>query len=286
MGVVGVAMDRAGDPIPESHRRLVETLAAQTALALERARLAEESASARVAVETERTRSSLLRTVSHDIRTPLASIRGAADVLLEPGSSLDDPGRREMLETVRDEAGRLTRLVNDLLELTRLESETFRLRKEWCPLEEVVGSALGRVDEVLRGRDVAVDLPGDLLLVPVDEVLLQQVFVNLLENAAKYSPAGTPVEIRARPSAAGVVVEVLDRGPGIPPGEERRVFEPFHRAVAGNAVQGTGLGLTVCQAVLRIHGGTIEAGNREGGGAVVRFVLPMEGEAPPVEEER
>jgi two-component system sensor histidine kinase KdpD len=285
MGVVGVAAgDGDGTPLPAAELRLLETLVAQTALALERARLAEESASARVAFEAERTRSALLRTVSHDLRTPLASVRGAAEVLLEPGQGPTDPAQREMLETIRDEARRLTRLVNDLLDLTRLESETFRVRKEWCPVEEIVGSALGRMEEAVKGRDVRVDLPGDLLMVPVDIVLVEQVLMNLLDNATRYSPAGSPVEIRARAAPGAVFVEVLDRGPGIPPGLERRIFEPFFRAGGGAGAEGTGLGLAVCEAVMRVHGGAIEALARDGGGTVMRFTFPAEGAAPPVEE--
>jgi K+-sensing histidine kinase KdpD len=272
--------------------RFVVTFAVMLAVGLTVSRMtvrirahAEESAEARLAAETERTRSALLRTVSHDLRTPLASISGAADVLLSEGARLDEGAAREMLATVRDEAGRLGRLVEGLLDLTRLESGTFRPKREWCPLEEIVGSALGRVQEALRDRDVGVDLTGALLMVPVDAVLVEQVFVNLLENAAKYSPPGSPIEVRARPGPREVVVEVMDRGPGIPTGDEERIFEPFHRAAGGTAAPGTGLGLTVCRAVLRVHGGFIAAARREGGGTVFRFVLPVDGGPPPAEEE-
>jgi two-component system sensor histidine kinase KdpD len=284
LGVLGVATDESEDPIPGPTRTLVEAMAAQATLAAERTRLADEGATARVEAETERTRASLLRTVSHDLRTPLASIRGGAEALLEGGASAGVPGERELLESIRDESARLAGLVDSLLELTRIESESFRPRKEWCPLEELVASALGRAEGVLGGRPVRVDLGPGMLMVPVDGALLEQVLANLLENAAKYSPAGSPVEILAREAEGGVAVEVADRGSGIPAGMERRVFEPFVRGEGAGAA-GTGLGLAICHAVLRVHGGTIAASLREGGGSVIRMFLPVEGTPPAVEVE-
>jgi two-component system sensor histidine kinase KdpD len=205
---------------------------------------------------------------------------GAAGGLLEKGAPIPDPVRQRLLEGIRDEAQRLGRLVADLLDLTRIEAGGFVLQKEWYPLEEVVASALERLKERLAGRPVDVRLPREPLLVETDGVLLEQVVVNLLENAAKHTPAGTPVEVRVRSEPTELVVEVLDRGPGIPPGEEQRVFERFHRLPTARGVEGAGLGLALCRAIVRAHGGHIEVENRPGGGSIFRFGLPRA--SPPV----
>jgi two-component system sensor histidine kinase KdpD len=281
LGVFGIALgSRAPAPAP-SRAQLLETYVAQTALAVERALLEEEADRARVAAETEQARSALLSAVSHDLRTPLASMTGSAGVLLDHPAELGSGERRELLETIREEGDRLGRLVNNLLDLTRLESGALKVRKEWYPLEEVVSSALGRMESRLEGREVRVDLPQEVLLAPMDPILLEQVFINLLENAVKYSPPGTPVDVSAAAGKEEIVVEIADRGPGLPQGEEERVFERFYRVADGRRAEGAGLGLAVCQAILKVHGGRIQASNRAGGGAVFRFALPMGGIPPP-----
>jgi two-component system sensor histidine kinase KdpD len=233
-------------------------------------------------METERTRNTLLSAVSHDLRTPLASITGSAGALLDEQAPLAPGDRRELLETIRDEATRLARLVGDLLDLTRIESGSLQVNKEWVPLEEVVGSALGRYARVLEGRDVKVDIPKSVLLVQVDAVLIEQVFINLLDNAAKFSPPATPIEIHAEEQPGEVSIEIADHGPGLPPSEQDRIFEKFYRTADGKRVPGSGLGLTVCQAIVKAHGGSIRASNRsDGSGAIFSFVLPIG--TPPVE---
>jgi two-component system sensor histidine kinase KdpD len=170
--------------------------------------------------------------------------------------------------------------------MTRLESGGMVLRREWQPLAEVVGSALRHLDRSLRGRPVDIDLPPDLPLVRVDAVALEQVLVNLLENAANYAPPGTPLTIRARAAGGGggVEVEVADRGPGLPAGAESRVFEKFFRAASGpDGRRGIGLGLAICRGVVEAHGGGITAANREGGGAAFRFTLPADGPPPAID---
>jgi two-component system sensor histidine kinase KdpD len=169
-------------------------------------------------------------------------------------------------------------LVTDLLDLTRIESGGFLLQKEWYPLQEIVGNALEHLRGRLDGRRVDVGLPREPLLVEMDGVLVEQVMLNLLENAAKHTPPGTPVEIRVAAEPKEVVVEVLDRGPGIPRGQEQRIFERFYR-LPTTAAEGAGLGLALCRAIVQAHGGRIEAEGRTGGGAVFRFSLPRE--APP-----
>ena len=284
LGVFGIALgSRAPAPSP-SRAQLLETFVAQTALAVERALLEEEADRAKVAAETEQARSALLSAVSHDLRTPLASMTGAAGVLLDHTAEMGAGERRELLETIREEAERLGRLVGDLLDLTRLESGSLRARKEWYPLEEVVSSALGRLGTRLEGREVRVKMPPEVLLAPIDPILLEQVFLNLVENAAKYSPPGSSIEIRAAAEGEEVAVEIADRGPGLPAGEEERVFERFYRVADGRRAEGAGLGLAVCEAIVKVHGGRIEARNRPGGGAVFRFTLPVEGTPPPPDE--
>ncbi|MBI3848602.1 MAG: sensor histidine kinase KdpD [Planctomycetes bacterium] len=280
LGVFGITLGGRGATPSPAQRQLIETLVAQTALALERALLSDEASSAQVTAETERMRSALLSTVSHDLRTPLASITGSAGALLDPQATLDANERRELLETIREEAERLSHLVGDLLELTRLESGALRVKKEWYPLEEIVASALGRLADALGSRDVRIDLPTEVLVVLADAALLEEVFINLVENAAKFSAPGTPIEIRARAGDGEVQVEVADRGPGFAPDEIDRLFEKFYRGAGGSRVAGSGLGLAVCDAIVKAHGGRIRADNRAGGGAIFRFWLPL-GESPP-----
>jgi len=262
---------------PERLHQL-ETFAAQTALALERARLAEDTQAAQVRIETERLRNSLLSSVSHDLRTPLAAITGAVSTILEGGARLDDGTRHELLESVRDEAERLNRLVQNLLEMTRLESGALQLRREWHPLEEVVGAALSRLGARLTGRRVSTRVPPELPLVAIDDVLIEQVLINLLDNALKYTPAGVPIEIIATAGEANVTVEVADHGPGLPPGKEDAVFEKFYRVDPVGA-RGAGLGLAITRGIVQAHGGRIWAQNLPGGGVAFLFTLPL-GDAP------
>ncbi len=278
VGVLGLSpADRHAMDEPERLHQL-ETFAAQTALALERARLAEESHAAQVRIETERLRNSLLSSVSHDLRTPLAAITGAVTTVLEGGTRLDAPTRQELLESVRDEADRLNRLVQNLLEMTRLESGALQLRRDWHPLEEIIGAALGRVGKRLGARRVTTRVPPDLPLVAIDDVLIEQVLVNLLDNSLKYTPATTAIEVIATAGERNVTVEIADHGPGLRAGDEDRVFDKFYRAdpIGG---RGAGLGLAICRGIVQAHGGRIWAQNLPGSGVAFLFTLPI-GDAP------
>jgi two-component system sensor histidine kinase KdpD len=278
LGALGV---RPADPHafdePEALHQL-ETFANQTALAVERARLADEAQAAQVRVETERLRSSLLSSVSHDLRTPLATITGAASTLLEGGARLDPAGQRELLQSIREEGERLNRLVQNLLQMTRLEAGALDVRREWHPLEEVVGAALTRLGPRLTGRPVVARVPPDLPLVPIDGVLIEQVLINLLDNTLRYTPAGSPITILATATEQAVTVEVADRGPGLPRGDEQRVFEKFYRGEVGN--RGTGLGLAIARGIVEAHGGRIWAQNVPEGGVAFLFTLPITGTPP------
>lgn len=284
-GTLGVLGFRPHDPrtmaVPEQIRQL-ETFGSQVALALERAQLAAEAQQAQVRMETESMRSSLLSSVSHDLRTPLASITGTASSLLEGDATFDPSTRRMLLETLCEEAERLSRLVRNLLDMTRLQSGALRVSKQWHPLEEVIGAALGRTERLLRGRPVVTRVPEDLPLVPIDDVLIEQVLINLLENAAKYTPPGSEIELSARVGDDGVTVAVADRGTGIPPADAVHLFEKFYRG-RSSASHGAGLGLAICRGIVEAHGGRIWAENRPGGGAIFQFTLPLTGRPPEME---
>jgi two-component system sensor histidine kinase KdpD len=278
VGVLGVKPTEAHAFDSPEQLHLLETFANQTALAIERAVLAEEAQAAQLRVQGERLRNSLLSSVSHDLRTPLAVITGSASTLLESGSALEAAVRQDLLQTIRVEAERLNRLVQNLLEMTRLEAGV-EVRKEWHSIEEVVGAALSRLELILGDRPVHTDIAKDLPLVPMDDVLVEQVLINLLENAAKYTPAGTKTDVRAWAEDDRVMVEVADHGPGLAAGDESRIFEKFYRGAAPDS-RGAGLGLAICRAIVEAHGGRIWAQNRPDGGAAFRFFLPIEGEPP------
>ncbi|MGH7511705.1 MAG: DUF4118 domain-containing protein [Gemmatimonadales bacterium] len=277
VGVLGLPLGEAAEFRDPARRRLLESLAGQTAAALERLVLAERSRESEVQVEAERLRTALLSSLSHDMRTPLASIEGAASTLLqdaEPATA----ARRDLAATIVQESHRMGRLVANLLDMIRVEAGALQVQKEWQLLSDVVGVALLRTEEQLRGHPVATAFPLDLPLVPMDEILLEQVFVNLLENAAKHTPAGTPIEVGATSGRGEVVAYVADRGPGLPPGEEDLIFRKFHRG--GGSAGGIGLGLTISRGIVTAHGGRIWAENRTGGGAIFRIALPISGTPP------
>jgi two-component system, OmpR family, sensor histidine kinase KdpD len=278
-GVLGLRPDPALLPLSPDQMDLMETLCRQAAGALEHSRLSAENEQARVTAEREQLRSTLLSSLSHDVRTPLTTIMGAATSLLQQ-PRLTESVRDELTASIHDEAQRLNRLALNVLDLTSLESSSVPLRKEWYSIEEILGSALTRLDELLGKRHVETRLPADLPLVPLDPILIEQVLVNLLENAVRYTPPSSPVLIEARGEAGEVVIEVADEGPGLRPGDEERVFDKFHRGPSGE--RGFGLGLAICRAILTAHGGRIEAQNREAGGALFRFRLPIEGTPPPL----
>jgi len=286
-GPTGVIAVRSAQPAllldPEQFH-LLETYANQTALAIERARLAEEAQRALVEAEAERMRSAILSSVSHDLRTPLAAITGSASSLLEGGERLDAASRRDLARAIHDEAYRLDRLLKNLLDITRLESGALQLHKEWHPLEEIVGSALTRLEQRLGDRQIRTDFPPELPLIRLDCVLVEQVVINLLENALKYAPPESAIELSARQSDGTVLFEIADRGLGLSPGDEQRVFEKFYRAASARE-GGVGLGLTICRGIIDAHGGRIWAENRPGGGALFRFTLPVEAHQPGTEPE-
>jgi two-component system sensor histidine kinase KdpD len=276
IGVLGL---RANEPrqieIPEQ-MHLLESFVNQAAVAMERVQLVESAQAASMEVESEKLRSLLLSSISHDFRTPLASIIGVASTLLDGASaSLGEERRRNLLRSLLEEAQRLHRLVDNLLDLTRLSSGPVRLKREWAALDELIGAVLTRYRDALAGRHIAVDVPADLPLVLCDEVMIGQVLSNLVENAQKHTPRGTAIRIAVSPEPGVLAVSVRDEGPGLPPGAERRVFDKFQRGHDEGAQSGFGLGLTICKAIVEAHGGNISARNLPGGGAEFRFTLPL-----------
>jgi K+-sensing histidine kinase KdpD len=250
-----------------------------------REQLAREAQRSQLEVETERLRNALLSSVSHDLRTPLGVITGSASTLLSDDGVLTDAARRDLLATVYEEAERLNRLVANLLDMTRLASGALRVVKEWHPVDELVGVALARVESRLAGRQVDVQLPAELPPVAVDAVLVEQVLINLLENAAKYTPKNSALSITAHastsPRGAEMIVEVADVGPGIPVEERTRIFEKFHRLGHEREGISAGLGLAICRGIVEAHGGRIWVDARSGGGSAFRLSLPLT--APPPE---
>jgi two-component system sensor histidine kinase KdpD len=280
VGVLGVDRERAagrGALLAPDEHRLLDALADQTAVAIERVRLAEDVDQARLDAETERLRAALLTSISHDLRTPLASILGAITSLRAFGASYDARTRDELAATIQDEAERLNRFVGNLLDMTRLESGAIELKRSRVDLGDIVGTALQRTAKILAGHRVALDLPADLPALALDFVLFEQVLVNLLDNAAKYTPAGSTVEIRARRTGDTVTIEVRDEGDGIPPDDLERIFDKFYRVHAADRQRaGTGLGLAICRGFVQAHGGTITAANRsDRTGAVLTITLPV-----------
>ncbi len=270
--------------IPEQ-RRLLETCAALIAIALERVHFVTVAQRTLVDMESERLRNSVLAALSHDLRTPLTALVGLSETLAqELAREPRPPGSDAKALAIRDQARRTAQLVDNLLEMARLEAGRTDVRRDWQSLEELVGSSLAALEPALAGRQVDVALPPDLPLVNCDGALIERVLVNLLENATKYTPPGSPIRVAARATDDTIEVAVEDRGPGLPPGRELAIFEKFTRGNQESVVPGVGLGLAICRAIVEAHRGTIRAENRDGGGARFVFTLPAEEPPPPPTE--
>ncbi|MCC6585952.1 MAG: sensor histidine kinase KdpD [Bryobacterales bacterium] len=289
LGVLAIVPGEAAHLESPDQMHLLEIFASQTALAIERTQAEMAARDAQLRAEAEQMRSGLLSAVSHDLRTPLATITGAASSLRTQKNQLDQATQAELLECIELEAERLSRLVNNLLEMTRLQSGKVTVRREWHPLEDLVGAALTRLERILEARPVHAEIPAELM-VSGDDVLLEQVIWNIVENAAKYTPRGTPIWISGRATAGfgeygGVEVDVRDSGPGFAKSEEQLIWNKFYRgkqAATVEASRGAGLGLAICRAIVNAHGGRIEAANHPEGGALIRVWLPHPGRPPEV----
>ena len=258
---------------------MLNAFAAQLSLALERARLGEEAAGARVEAEASRIRAALFSSVTHDLRTPLASIMASASSLLEQGVPFSEEQRHELLQTILEEADRLNRLVANLMDLSRLRAGALTPTVEPVPLEDIISSVTRRLAPALAGREVRVLIREDVPAVPVDVVQMDQVLTNLIENAVRYTPKGTPIGIAAARWHGMVEIRVSDRGPGIPAEARAKVFQEFYREDVEGRRSGTGLGLAIANAIVTAHGGSMGVEDTPGGGATIWLHLPLDGQA-------
>ncbi len=284
IGAVGLGRgSAAGILLTPDERRLLDALMDQAAVAIERIRLAKEMDDARVAAESERLRGALLTSLSHDLRTPLASILGAASSLREYDERLDAKARAEMIKTIEEEAARMARFVGNLLDMTRLEAGAIELKREPADVSELIGTAMRRTEGQLKGFTVKLDIEPNLPLLELDELLMEQVLVNLLDNAAKYAAPPSTITIRARKNDGTILLQVIDEGPGIPEDQLPLIFEKFHRVKNRDHQRaGTGLGLAICRGFVQAMGGTITGANRmDRAGAVFTIEMPA-GAAPEV----
>lgn len=281
VGVLGIRTRGGAPPFGES--LLLETFASQIALAIERELLDEAAEQTAMMHESERLFTTLLNSISHELRTPIATIAGASSSLLDAQTNGNVAVRVQLAQDIQDAAERLNRLVANLLDMSRLESGRLSLKLEWCDVGDVVAVSVKQLERCLSGRAVNIAKDPNLPLVRMDFVLMEQALVNLLDNACTYTPPGTPVDIALTQDSAAVSISITDHGPGIPPADMEHIFDKFFRA-AGAATGGTGLGLSICRGLVEAHGGTLAAENMPGAGARFTVRLPVEGAPPPVPE--
>lgn len=277
-GIVGVLALFESGPRQELSRqgeRLMEAYADLTAVSLEGILLAKESQNVEILKGTEKLQTAFLNAISHDLRTPLVSVIGAISSLQEAKADLDDNARDQLIQVARDEAEKLNHLITNLLDESRIEAGAVKISRQPSELQDLIGSALEQLGARTNGHPVKIDLPADLPFVSADSTLIIQTLVNILDNALTYSPANSPIEIKARMVQDKVEVEIADRGVGIPPQDLSRVFQKFYRVQQPENISGTGLGLSICKGFVEAHGGTITAENRLGGGTIVRFSLSV-----------
>lgn len=276
VGVLAVKPRNPGDQLTTDQRRLLETFARQVALAIERARFAEQAQYTQLLQAAERLQTALLNSISHDLRTPLVSVTGALSSLAESDSEMEAGLRHSLVETALEEANRMNRLVGNLLNMTRLEAGALQMVKQPGDIEDAIGTALENLGERLADRQISVVVPANTPMIPMDFVLIVQVLVNLIDNSLKYSPPETGIDIQVQIVRGVLQVYVSDRGMGIPPGELAHVFEKFYRVQRPEGISGTGLGLSISKGIVEAHGGRIWAENRDGGGTTIAFSLPLE----------
>lgn len=276
-GPVGLAAVQ-GDELETEQREMAQALCDQAAIAIERTGLVADLEDQRVIAETEQLRSALLSSVSHDLRTPLASIIGSTSTLLEYGENIAEASRRDLLKTVLGEAERLNRYIQNLLDMTRLGQGGLDLRRDWTDLGDIVNTAIDRLRSVAGNLELRVELEPDLPLLFVHGVFIEQALVNVLDNALRFSPEDGTVTLSARREDGVVRVDICDQGPGIPEEERERIFDMFYSLSGGDRhAQGTGLGLAICRGLIGAHGGTIDAHPGEGGGGTcIRIMLPVQ----------
>jgi two-component system sensor histidine kinase KdpD len=281
LGVLGVnaAVDPTQRLNPEQ-RQLMEAFISQAAVALERAQLAEAVQEVQLVEATEKLQTALLNSISHDLRTPLASITGALSSLCEDATLLDETARRELLNNASEQAERLNTLVGNLLDMTRLEAGAMKVKPTLSDIQDLVGSALAQFQSRFDQHTIQVDMPDTMPLVPMDFVLMVQALGNLVDNALKYAPKDRPIIIQTQVIGLEAIIQVMDEGPGVPPADLSRIFDKFYRTEQSQA-RGVGLGLSISKGIVEAHGGRIWAENRPGGGAIFSLALPLSTEKVP-----
>jgi two-component system sensor histidine kinase KdpD len=277
IGVLGIKPIGMNTYLSPDQKRILDAFTNQVALAIEGAQLVEQAHQTELLEVTEKLQTALLNSISHDLRTPLVSITGALSSMEEAGPALDEEVRKSLIETAREEAERLNRLVGNLLDITRLEAGAMQLHREACDVQELIGSALEQIGTPLKNRQVNVEISPKVPLVSLDFVLFSRVLVNVIDNALKYSPLEKTIEIRARVSKQDLEISIADRGEGIPVDDLERIFDKFYRVQRPDNVSGTGLGLSISKGIVEAHGGSISAENRRGGGAIFTIRVPLEG---------
>lgn len=280
VGVLGVKGVNKTEPISPEHKKILEAFANLAALAIIKLQLAEEANKAKLLGQSEKLRTALFNSISHELRTPLSSITGAVTTLLDDGVKYNDEDKRALMQTVHDGAVRMNRLVGNLLDMARLESGMLILKKEWCDIQEIIGVALRRLQDNLKERDLKIDIPVDLPLVRVDFTLIEQVIVNLIDNALKYSPAESEIGLKVYINEDMLYVSIADKGRGISEKDRIRIFDKFFRLYSLKSVSGTGLGLSICKGIIEAHEGEIWVEDNNGAGSVFSFSLPCKEKAP------
>jgi two-component system sensor histidine kinase KdpD len=276
-GTVGVLalLVNGGSELNPEQERLLEAYADLAAVAIESIILEEEAHSAQILRKTEKLQSALLNAVSHDLRTPLVSIIGVLSSLQEEGMNLDDSAKQNLVGVAREEAERLNHLITNLLDISRIEAGAIKIALQPSDIQDLIGAALEQMGSRVRSRSIKIDIPADTPLVSVDFGLIIQTIINILDNALKYSPAESQIDIKASRVRHEVQIEIADRGVGIPPEDLLRVFDKFYRIQQPDNVAGTGLGLSICKGIVEAHGGHIAAENRPGSGTIIRLNLPI-----------
>jgi two-component system sensor histidine kinase KdpD len=275
LGVMGIKLENETAYHSQDNRRLLDAFATQAAMAMERIRFSRQAEQAQILQARENLERALLNSISHDLRTPLSTVTGVLTSLREEGAHLGEHARRELLDTACSEAERLNRFVGNLLDMTRIEAGAVRLKLEPCDVQDLVGCALAALEPRIGNREISFRMQPDMPLVQMDLVLMTQVLVNLLDNAHKYSPPESVIEVIAQVERNWLIVEVDDRGSGVPEQDLKRVFDKFYRIPVPEGAGGTGLGLSICKGIVEAHRGNISAGNRVGGGLRIEIRLPL-----------
>lgn len=275
MAALMIDLNEKHEALPSEQAQLVEALANLAAVAITRIRLAQEAERVQWLMESDKLHRALLNSISHDLRTPIASVMGAVTGLLEAESVRNGETTKAFLEMIKEGATRLNRFVANLLDMARLESDTLRLKTEWCDIQDIVGVTLREMHDAVRDRPMRIDIPPDLPLVAADFALIEHVLINLLENGVKYSPPGSEISLTVRTSETALLVTVADHGPLIPEHERDHVFEKFYRLQYSKSTDGTGLGLSICKGIIEAHGGEIWVDPSSGPGNSFTFSLPI-----------